>query len=95
MSDDLVFDAEIWRHDGGSWMFVTTSDDVDDEIRSRGGPPRGFGSVRVEATVGRSTWRTSVFPSSEHGFVLPVKKAVREAEGVDEGDSVRVVLRLL
>lgn len=53
------------------------------------GPPRGFGSVRVEATVGGTTWRTSVFPDSRGGsYVLPVKRAVREAEDLDDGDQV-------
>ena len=54
-------------------------------------PPRGFGSVRVEVTLGETTWRTSVFPEAASGcFVLPVKKAVRRAEGVDPGDVGRV-----
>lgn len=60
------------------------------------GPPRGFGSVRVEATVGGTTWRTSVFPDSRGGsYVLPVKRAVREAEDLDDGDQVTVTLRPL
>ncbi len=59
------------------------------------GPPRGFGSVRVEVRIGSSTWRTSVFPEAgADSFVLPVKKAVRTAEGLEEGDSCAVVLRL-
>ncbi len=95
MSDDLVFEAEIFRHEEGSWMFVATGPDVEEEIRARGGPPRGFGSVRVEATIGSSTWRTSVFPSATLGFVLPVKKPVRVAEDIDEGALVTVRLRVL
>jgi hypothetical protein len=59
-------------------------------------PPRGFGSVRVRATVGGTTWTTSVFPDSTRGaYVLPVKKAVRRAEGLDEGDPADVVLEVL
>ena len=42
----------------------------------------GFGSVRVEATIGGSTWRTSIFPSDD-AYILPIKKAVREAEGLE------------
>jgi hypothetical protein len=49
--------------------------------------------VLVEA--GASQWRTSVFPDAERGtFVLPVKKAVRVAEGVSEGDPLTVTLRV-
>jgi len=46
--------------------------------------------------VGASTWRTSVFPSAEERtFVLPVKKAVRTAEGLAEGGPCRVRLRTI
>ena len=52
--------------------------------------------MRVEATVGATTWRTSVFPDSHRGsYVLPIKKAVRHAEDLDDGDQVTVTLRLL
>jgi len=57
----LRFTAELWEHDGaGGWHFVTLPAPEGDEIRSTC-EPRGFGSVRVRATVGSSTWDTSVF----------------------------------
>jgi hypothetical protein len=67
--------------------------DIDDRLV---GEPRGFGSVRVEAVLGSTTWRTSLFPSrEEQAYVLPVKKAVRRAEGVETGDEVEVSLLVL
>ena len=55
-----------------------------------------FGAVRVRVTVGATTWSTSVFPDSKQGsYVLPVKKAVRVAEGLDDGDDVEVTLEVL
>ena len=96
--EEYAFDAELWQWDAqttSSWYFVTLPADLAADLRVEAGPPRGFGSVRVEATIGGSTWRTSVFPESGGGsFVLPVKKAVRAAEGIDEGDTCPVVLRL-
>jgi hypothetical protein len=90
-----AFDAELWVWEsspqGTAWIFVTVPADETEEIRLRAGPPRGFGSVRVEATIGGSTWRTSVFPD-KRGFALPLKKAVRRAEGLDVGDTARVRL---
>ena len=89
----------IWEASGeGSWHFVTLPEDHADEIKAiaDGAVRRGFGSVRVEVTVGPSTWRTSLFPSKESGsYVLPVKKAVRTAAGVEDGDDVDVDLVLL
>lgn len=78
-----------------AWVFLAAPEDVDEEIRLLSGPPQGFGSVRVEARIGETSWRTSVFPSREHGFVLPVKKDVRRREQVRAGDSVAVQLRLI
>jgi hypothetical protein len=92
------FDAELWvwesSPDNTAWVFLTVPEDETEEIRLRSGPPRGFGSVRVEVTVGTTTWRTSVFPEKTRGFVLPVKKAVRRAESLEVGDSARVRLVL-
>jgi hypothetical protein len=89
------FSAELWRYTGkAAWYFVTlpheVADDVD-EITSD--TRRGFGSVRVEVTIGSSTWNTSIFPDTKSAsFVLPVKKAVRMAEDLDDGALVDVRL---
>jgi Domain of unknown function (DUF1905) len=53
---------------------------------------RGFGSLKVTARIGGSVFKTSVFPSKELGWLLPVKASVREAEGIGEGDVVEVEL---
>lgn len=98
--DRFTFTAPLWRwaarkesDSPGSWCFVTLPLDVADEVRQRAGEPRGFGSVRVRAEVGSTTWDTSVFPDAESGsFVLPVKQAVRRAAGVEEGDDLTVTL---
>lgn len=92
------FDAVLWRWEAqGGWYFVTLPDDVSDAIAAHTeGTRRGFGSVRVEATVGASTWTTSVFPDARRAaFVLPVKRVVRTAEGLSEGSQVAVSLRPL
>ena len=103
MSAQVTFTAPLWqwqareqRGDGGAWYFVTVPRELSDEIRdSLTGPPRGFGSVRVSAEAGVSTWETSVFPDGDSGcFVLPVKKAIRVAEQVDEDDELAVTLRV-
>ena len=95
--ENFTFTAELWRWSGdAAWRFFTVPPDVADEIRMVSGPPRGFGSVRVEVTVGSTTWRTSVFPDSSAGtYLLPMKKAVRVAEDLEDGDEVAVTLRLV
>jgi len=93
--EDFSFTAELWQWEAqttSSWFFVTLPADLADDLRMEAGPPRGFGSIRVEVVIGSSVWKTSVFPS-DGTFVLPVKKLVRVKEGIEEGDSVEVSVR--
>ena len=94
---ELEFDAPLWLSDGGSagsWTFATVPPDLADVIRDvAAGARRGFGSVRVDASIGVTAWQTSLFPDRALGtYILPVKATVRRAEGVDEGDVVHVRL---
>lgn len=92
------FVAPLWRYQGdAAWFFVSLPIDLSDDVEAMTVESRrGFGSVRVEATVGGSTWRTSLFPDSKRGtYLLPLKKAVRAAEGLDEGDDVATTIRLI
>ncbi len=78
-----------WESRRDDWYFAPLPADVSADIREIPRPGRGFGSIPVEATVGASTWRTSIFPDAGRGvYVLPVKKSVREREGISEGDVV-------
>ena len=93
----IRFEAALWEHHGeGAWCFVTVPAEPSEDVRLSGAMPAGFGSYRVEVTVGSTTWRTSVFPdNASGGFVLPVKKAVRRSEAIEIGDLVAVHLDVL
>ena len=97
MNPTFDFETELylWKPEG-AWVFATVPLDVADEIKEIVPDRRGFGSVRVEVRIGSTVWRTSVFPDSSSGcFVLPVKKGVRVAEGVDVGDDAEIELTIL
>ncbi|GGL04853.1 DUF1905 domain-containing protein [Mangrovihabitans endophyticus] len=96
----VVFDAQLWiwaARQAETWTFVSLPAAESTEIRERtAGQRRGFGSVRVRATVGGSTWSTSIFPDSGRGgFVLPVKRAVRKAEKLEAGDTATVTVEVV
>lgn len=93
--DAHVFEAELWEHDGpAAWYFVSLPFDVADDIEATAASGTAFGSVRVEVTVGQTTWRTSLFPDAGRAtYVLPVKQAVRSAEGLAAGSSFQIRLR--
>ena len=92
-----TFESEVFSWDGdqpGSWRFARVPIDVGDELRMS--ERKGFGSVKVRATIGGTSWETSVFPEkATDSFVLPVKKSVRQAEGIDDGDVVAIRLRVM
>lgn len=97
MGETYRFTSRVYRWDeraNDSWYFVDVPAEESDEIRDRPRMPRGFGSVRVEATIGRTTWRTSIFPGAER-YALPLKKAVRTAEGIEPDDDVEVRIETL
>ena len=91
--------APLWRWSGGqgAWHFVSIPEDQAVEIRAHsfGGERRGFGAVRVEASIGGVSWRTSVFPQKSGGYILPVKAEVRRRAGIAADELVTVALDLL
>lgn len=51
----------------------------------------GWGMIPVEATIGFTRWTTSLFPKDGR-YVVPLKSAIRTAEGIGIGDTVSVRL---
>ena len=88
----------LWSEGKGHWHFLTIPPDEAIEIRmesSASGIRRGFGSVRVEATINGVAWRTSIFPQKSGGYILPIKADVRRRASIAAGDGVTVSLELL
>jgi Domain of unknown function (DUF1905) len=91
------FRTEVWRWPGdNAWHFVTVPEALSEEIKDLTEHRRkGFGSVRVIARIGSSTWKTSVFPQKESGcFVLPMKKSIRSENNLEDGTDVTIKLEL-
>jgi hypothetical protein len=96
----IEFEAELWlwtARRGDSWTFVSLPTEASEEIRElTAGAQRGFGSVRVRVRLGTTSWTTSIFPDSGRScYVLPIKRAVRVAEQLAEGDRVAATVELI
>jgi hypothetical protein len=94
-SRTFTFVADLWEHDGaGAWHFVSLPEADADAIDAEVDPKApGFGSVPVSVRIGDTRWETSIFPDRKRAtYVLPVKKAVRAAEGLQAGATVEVEL---
>ena len=104
LPERLAHTGPLWRWTTpaapAAWHFITIDGSAGEALsatalmRKLEGMARGWGSLKVVATIGTSRWNTSVFPAKETGWILPVKAAVRKAEGLSEGEAVEVVLEL-
>lgn len=103
--EDFTVTTSLWRWQSATapaaWFFVTIAGEAADGIRLAAisgqwlDGRKGFGSAKVHATIGATRWSTSVFPHKESGgWLLPVKAAVRKAEGLADGDDVTVTVSL-
>jgi hypothetical protein len=94
-----AFSAELWEHspgEPGSWHFLRLPPELAEDVALEAGPRSGFGSIRVEARIGSTTWRTSLFPETATGtMLLPVKASVRRAEDLAAGAACEVALQVL
>jgi hypothetical protein len=98
VSASYQFRGELWLYpEEAGWHFVTLPQDLAEQLREDSTHLRkGFGSIRVSASIAGHRWSTSVFPDSKtSSYLLPVKKAVRTAAGLRAGDEVDVELSLL
>jgi len=44
---------------------------------------KGWGSLPAVVTIGRTNWKTSIFPDKKSkGYLLPIKEEVRRRESV-------------
>ena len=103
MTEQITHTGPLWRWsggNGGSWHFLTIDGKAGEALSATALMRRmertigSFGSLTVTARIGDTSFRTSLFPSKERGWLLPVKAAVRRAEGIGEGDRVAVMLEV-
>jgi hypothetical protein len=75
---------KIYPGNGGWYFVVVPAEKVSSDIQ-RG----GWGSIKIKCRLGNTEWETSMFYTKQmDGYFLPVKKSVRLAEEVVEGDKI-------
>lgn len=89
----------LWQADKASWHFITFPQEKSEEIKffseNVHGKRRGWGAVRVQATIGETTWQTSIFPSKQSkAYILPIKAEVRKKEKILLGNMVKLQLKI-
>ncbi|HEY9483666.1 MAG TPA: DUF1905 domain-containing protein [Micromonosporaceae bacterium] len=90
---NLEFIGEMWFWKGPApWHFVTVPEQQCGELEAVSAfVTYGWGMIPVAARIGRTEWKTSLFPKDGQ-YVVPVKTSVRKAERLTVGDILTVRL---
>jgi hypothetical protein len=100
-TNEYTFKTKVWLWETdkapASWHFISVPPkyaiDIKDIFQSN---KRGFGSLRVKATIGNTTWNTSIFPDNKSDtYLLPLKKDVREKEKISVGQTKQVKISII
>lgn len=91
----LTVTGSVWKYESSAaWYFLATTKEDAAFIRENEQRRIAWGSVPVRATLGTSTWETSVFPSKEGVYLLPLKAAIRKKEDIEEGMTISAHLEM-
>ena len=92
---EIEFDAAVvfWRGPA-PWHFVRVPEEHVPAIADAAvHVSYGWGMIPATVVLGGSTWSTSLWPK-DGGYLVPLKTAVRRAEGVEVDSAVTVHLRI-
>ncbi|HEY8454818.1 MAG TPA: DUF1905 domain-containing protein [Actinopolymorphaceae bacterium] len=89
----FTFSGRIWEWRGPApYYFVTVPEEESADLQAvSSAVTYGWGMIPAQLTIGKTEWQTSVWPK-DGGYVVPLKDAVRKAEGLGLGDLVTVRL---
>jgi hypothetical protein len=89
--------SKVWVYPGmAAWRFIGIPKAQGAEIKEKyAAHAKGWGSLPVSVTIGKTTWETSIFPDKQSGsYILPLKAKIRKAEGIGDSATVSFSLRL-
>ncbi len=79
-----------------AWRFLGLPEKQGQEIKKKfGSRAKGWGSLPVSVTIGKTVWDTSIFPDKKsRSYLLPLKSKVRKAENISDDATVTFSLKL-
>jgi hypothetical protein len=99
----FTISGKVWRWKSpngsteGGWYFVYVPKKLSQQIKdsARNKKKVGFQFIRVKATIGKTSWNTSLFPTKDGPYLIAIKADVRKKESIGEGDSIKVECTLV
>ena len=95
MSLSIEFSGEIWYWRGPApHHFVTVPEPDCHALKALSrSVTYGWGMIPVRARIGKTEWKTSLFPKDGR-YIVPIKASVQKAENIGAGDNVTVRLEV-
>ena len=92
---NFAFTASVWEWRGPApYHFVSVPPDIAAEIKELASAVTyGWGMIPVEGKIGNTSFTTSLW-AKNGTYAVPLKDAVRKAEGISLDDTVLIVLTL-
>lgn len=89
----LEFKGKIFQWRGPApYLFVAVPEKESANIKSVSKlVTYGWGVIPVMVKVGKTEWKTSLFPKDER-YLVPIKMVVQKAEKLKEGDEIKLRL---
>ena len=96
MTSVFKIKEKIWIYNGpAAWHFITIDKETSKKIKQIPILKRGWGSVPVNVTIGKTSWKTSIFPDKDDVYLLPIKKEIRRKEGLGEGSLIQIKIEVI
>lgn len=91
---NIEFQGKIWYWRGPSpYYFVTVPPKECRELKAISGlVTYGWGMIPATLRIGKTKWKTSLWPK-DGSYIVPLKTVVRNAEKLQEGDTVTIQLQ--
>lgn len=91
----IKFEGKIFHWRGPApFLFVAVPETQSADIKSVSKlVTYGWGVIPVVAKVGKTQWKTSLFPKDGR-YLVPIKLVVQRAENLKEGDEIKLQLKL-
>jgi Domain of unknown function (DUF1905) len=91
----IKFKGKIFYWRGPTpYLFVTVPAKQSQEIKAISGLiTYGWGVIPVHVQIGKTEWKTSLFPK-DGSYLVPIRMSVQKAESVKEGDTVKIQLEV-
>lgn len=92
---NFTFEGEIFYWRGPApYLFVAVPDEPSQEIKAVAAVVSyGWGVIPVRVRIGRTEWKTSLFPKQGR-YLVPIRVSVQEAEAIGVGDRVEIQLEV-